>query len=429
MSVRITKFGVELIGKPFPAVVVDPFANAIFPLISKGNWRGSFSVETSWQTAISRSPITGAEEREGLVTRPTRATKALISGFSREETTRMLVNAFGMASTRFPAALYSDFTIAENASTTLVECDTRWKRFFPGQRVAVLPANYSLSTGLLSAQFAEIAVVQMSGISFVTPLTTASVVGDIILPLFDAHISLSSNLSAHTDSVAEWQQECLEYSGQSTLPGFSDEDVTYLGLSYFEGYPIFDFLPNWRENVQVRVGREASFDSQGTSGVFVSEAPVPHLVFSGTFEDYSRRSAWHSARFFDSRKGRLRPFWIENPLTLFTLSSVPNLAQIRVVAAASSLQFESLLTHLSVHYLDGTRKLYKIDTIADVSNTLEFTLFGTLDSDDIDYITSAHLCRFNSDSLLQEWETDYVCSYEFDCKSLIDEAAYAMSYL
>lgn len=431
MTIRVTKFGVEVIGKPFPAVVADPFANTIFPLISEGNWRGKFSVTTSWATSISRSPTTGSEEREAQLSRPNRTTRTLISGFSREESTRMLVNAFGMASTRFPAALYSDFTVADSADDEVIECDTRWKRLFPGQRVAILPADYSLLDSFTQAQFGVLDQVTMESISFVTPLADPCAIGDIILPLMDAQVSLSSEFSAETDTVLEWEQECVEFSGSNSLPGFSDEDVRYLGLDYFDGYPIFDFLPNWKDRVTVRVEREGSLEPLGNTDVLATEEPFAHLVFSGTFEDHNRRDAWHSSRFFDSRKGRARPFWIESPLTLFSLHSVPNLAQIRLSASVSSLQLADLITHLSVRYLDGTRKFYLIDTISDEVDgddlVLEFTLFDDLDSDDIDYVTSAHLCRFDKDSMTQEWETDGVCSYDFSCRSLVNEGVFQVT--
>jgi len=425
VTIRLTKFGVEVLGYAYPPVVVDPFANTIFPLISEGDWRGEFSIETIWQTAISKSQSTGAEEREGRVSRPTRILRTLCTGMSRSETTRMLANAFSQAGTRYPAAIYPDFTFTTNSSTTSLLCDTSYKRFFPGQRVAVLPENYSLSATHLQAQLGIIDYVTPDEIKLLFPLDVACAAGDIVFPLADCQIKLSQELNARTDAIAEWLQECVELSGTATLPGLSEEDVHYLGMSYYQGYPIFDLEPNWRDSVRVGVAREGASVQSGNTNI-VSADGDPFLTFGGSFEEYDRAAIWRAGRFFDSRNGRLRPFWAVNPLVLFDIVSIPTLASFAVTTASASGQLTDLVKHVGIRYTSGALQVIQVTSIVNnVNGTTTINLIEDM-AVGVESVTSAHLSRFDQDSFKETWRTDEICQFDLNYRSLLDEATYAV---
>lgn len=431
MSLRVTKFGVEILGRAYPPVIADPASNTVFPLISESNWRGEFGVETIWQTAISRSQSTGAEEREGLVTRPTRILNTLISGLDRTETTRMLANAFSMAGSNYPAAIYSDYTIAITASTSNIECETHHRRLFPGQRVAVLPSDYSLRSDFTQAQLGVIATVTADGITLVDPLAVSCAIGDIILPLVDARISLSQELDAITDGVAEWEQVCIELSGASTLPALAEEDARHLGFVYYLGYPVFRHNINWRDDVKVGVARDGSVSQSGTTEIATPDGSAAYFTFAASIEEYDRKTVWNTARFFDSRRGRLHPFWAANPLVLFEVTSVvatsPN-GIIRVKAATSSAHLTDMIEHVSISYVTGAQAEYAIDTMSDeAGGVIEITLLGAIETDAIEELTSLHLCRFDQDNLKQAWITDQVCKFELAWRSLLDEGTYQVT--
>lgn len=429
MTNRVTKFGTEILGYPYPTVIADPFANTVHPLISESNWRGTFTDETIWQTAISKSQTTGSEEREGRVSRPTRILSTLISGLNREEVARLLANAYSMAGSRYPAAIYSDFTFATNSSTTTISCDTRWRRFFIGQRVAVLPANYSLSATFLQAQIGTIASVTSGTITFEFALDTACAIGDLILPLMDSEISLSQEMDGVTDWVAEWQQECVELSGNSTLPGLSEEDVHHLGMEYFQGLPIFDIAPNWRDRIKVGIARDGSAVQSGNTSI-VSPDGGAYLTFAGSFEEYDRKSIWRSARFFDSRKGRLRPFWTPNPLTLFQVTAIDDSVGFFIKYPTTRTHLQPFLRKVWIEFADGRTKLYSVtgtsDSVDGILVNVNDDLLAYASPADLVRVTSAHLCRFDQDSLKRTWFSDGICKFDLTYRSLLDEAVYAL---
>lgn len=428
MSTRVTKFGVEVLGRIPPKVVVDPAANTLFPLVSESNWRGTFSVETVWQTAISRSQTTGAEEREGRVSRPTRILSTLISGMSRKETARMLANAASMSGSRFPAPIYSDFSVTTNSSKNDILCDTRWRRFFAGQRVAIVPQDYSLLSGNVQAQFGIIDYLTQDGFHLVDDLATSCQIGDFVFPMIDCELSLSQEMTALTDSVAEWTQSCQEYSSSSTLPGLSQGDeVSYLGMSYYKGLPIFNLVPNWRDNIRVSVNRDGDSQASGNSNIVTPDGQAGYLSFDASFEEYDRRAVWTAARFFDSRRGRLYPFWAPNPLILFDYVSNDDSNTIYVETPASADQLAQFVSAVQVTYLDGSTALTSVSTIEDSDQYIKLTLEDAVSADDIDEITSAHICRFDHDNLKQVWTTDEVCGYDLRYRSIEDESVYGVS--
>lgn len=427
MPQRITKFGIEVLGKPYPATIPSPPVSVVFPLISESNWRGEFTDETVWQTEVGRSKTKLAEEREARVSRPGLNFSALISGLSRIETGRLLSNAFQICTQPTAMPIYSDITILISISGgTQYFCDTSYRRLYPGQRVGVVPANYSLISNDTQMQVGRIASVDSSSITLELSLSVTPNPGDLIVPLVDCEVSLSQEIQALTDGVTEWQQIYSQISGSNSLPPFSGTDLGRAAPTY-GGYPIWDMSYNWRENVRVSVIREGVLDPSGNTVVASVDGEKPVLGFSGTYELYERADIWKASKFFDSRRGRLRPFWAVSPIMLFENATVVDSLTITATLFTTPFHLESFITTVAAILPDGSISIHEVESIDHSGSvlTINLTSFTPIDLDATE-ITTANLCRFDQDNLKRTWLSDGVCVFELAHRSLLEEEEFLL---
>jgi hypothetical protein len=434
MTLRLTKFGLEILGRSFSPISYSTVTDAVFPIIADNNWRNEVSDSCTWQTDVSRSKTTGAEERVSMCSRPARDFQVLLSGMSREESARMMMNALAMGKNPSIMPIYSDFATTTSGTAPGVKflpCDTRYKRFYPGQRIAMVPADFSLvipSAGNpLQLQMDVIDYIAHDGLHLVNGPAVQVVRSSLVFPMIDCELSLSQEITALTDGIIEWRLSYSELSGNSALPAQWDDNLRML-FPYYNGYPIFDMDSNWRDSVTIKIVRDGERNQQGKTYLVSPDGPASRFEFTSLYEQYERRDAWLLAAFFDSRRGRCYPFWLPNPQMMFTIYSVPSTTVIRVQPVPYVGALSDNFTHVAVTNADGSLSLHAVSSIDNTIDTYyEITLSEALSATTITDVTTAHLCRFSSDTLERKWVTDGICSSKVSMISLIDEADYAVT--
>jgi len=151
-------------------------------------------------------------------------------------------------------------------------------------------------------------ITDLDGIVFVSPPTGTFPVGSKIVPLMEAEINLNQTINVVNAGVYTAKISADEIVGRSSLLASQAANTTYQSdWKVHEGLPIFHAVSNVDSNTEaiVRPGQEATI-GLGRQVNFNSPAPLRSTKFGVTVE---REDAFKYLRFYDSRMGRLHPFW------------------------------------------------------------------------------------------------------------------------
>ena len=199
--------------------------------------------------------------------------------------------------------------------------------------------------------------------------------------------------------------------------------------------PIFDFQINYGGGIaaqevadidRVEVGLGRSSQLFGTKGSRQFEFEILAL---------DRATAWSFIQFFQSRRGRLLPFWFPSLSTELKLSSYSGTTLVVTTEIGSAAEIVSR-GHICFITKTGGRAIASITSATDnADGTTSITInksptddvAGTTfdavvtSSADISLLKFVSLCQFNSDGLTEGWVTNDICQMQVGVKELIDE--------
>jgi hypothetical protein len=435
VGIRVTKESIEVLGKDLGRVTPINLSTSRFGFW-RANWRAQVDFSTTWQTDITRAHDSLAEQRTGLQERPVHSMRSLLTGMTHEEATRLLMHMHRLAKHRHPVPLFQDQTtlLADASGTTLV-CDTLDRSLYLGQRVAVLPRGHArIQTDVnefVDVFFGEIAALSPTGITLVDPLPVTIPAGGHVYPLIDCLEILTSEFDLHTDQVPEVEIQAHELSGISTLPPSWDEDVDAY-FPTFEGLPIFDVHPNWRDRVRMRIAREGERYAAGLSESQDVQGDRARFGFEMDYLEATRADALKIRRFFDSRRGRLRPFWLLSPQTFWKTTGVST-THMGIEPFGYMEDIEEFLTHVGIELTDGTTYVREIEDVQQIDTpALRYRIIWSSNPlpsapTNVERVTAAHLARFDSDTLTERWHTDTTVETSLSFTELLNEASVALA--
>lgn len=161
------------------------------------------------------------------------------------------------------------------------------------------------------------------------------------------------------------------------------------------------------------------------------------MFFQLPYTCLDKDSAYNLINFFQSRGGRLLPFFLTPPVTQFEVDSIQSVVNTAVTVKDNGLvdgeNYSSrdriIGKHLS--FYDKSTETYYVRKIKDVSSggsgLVKITLDGTVGIADnltgvnIDRCGIAHLCRFDSDEMTESWITTKHMQTTFTAIELLDE--------
>lgn len=444
MPIKVTKQTLEVMGTNLGVVTPASSGSSFLPFF-KPNWRQRITLESSWRTNITQGIDSGAEERTQQYKRPLRTQTALITGMSQEESTEIqfgLLTLSGVGGTNnergMPFPLYSDRSTLTNnvtgGSTTFFGCDTKHRRFYRGQRAALTTINFErviVSGSILApTDFIEIIDVFPNGVEATTSQGSFTR-QDFIYPLIDIHPLLSVKTNLITDNNIELKLTVLEQDGASTLPPSWLGEINEF-VDYSLGYPIFALDTNWKSKVGFEILRQGQRYASGRGSVTDTEADRPIIKINITELDSTKEEAWNLLRFFDSRQGRTKPFWLIQPLTLWDVISA-TVNNITVPDYAYLQNLKDYITHIGIELTDGTCIVKLVDsiTLSGSDYVIDFTSdpLTTLQSQSIRRISPAWLSRFSRDNITQVWTTEGVSTVNLEIQQLLDESSIVVTNL
>lgn len=390
------------------------------------NWADQVFVTTSYQTVVTSAQDSLAEERVGLVERPTRSIRFRWCGVSRGEGQRMLLALALAGSAGLSLPLYCDQAITTASSSgTTINCPTADRRFEVGKQVVIFaigddgrPTNVQTPT---------VSVIGGSSITTSGALTGTYATGAFVFPLVVTQPVLQPSAVYESDEVMTVDLEVMEVP-ESSLAGQAAVGDDPTGFTLEDQWPIFHVEPDWTNGVEIGLQIAATTYAQGRSVVVETQGPRPRVTVAMELVLFDRAAVFDVIRFFDSRGGRCAPFWLVSPNALWTPTNLTT-GFVDVEEHGVATDAEDFWTHVGVVMEDGTVYVRAISSIADSGSTWRVTFAVSLPSlnlADVVRITPAFFGRLADDSLREAWLTDEVCTLPFKFVEVFDEGAVAL---
>jgi len=386
------------------------------------NWSSRVNVETAFFTDITESAGSVAEERRSLRSSPGRVITAQFTALNKQDSALLINACLRLADQMNVFPLYSDVaTVTAESSGHVLWCDPRFKRFFPLQLVLI--AQWSGSR--LVAYAYEYVSTVLEDKLIISELAQTVPVGAKVYPMMSIEPRLEITPTLLTDDKITVTVQALEAIGTHTLPPVADDDPVELDyLQWHEDYPVFKFSVDWTESLQVKVLRPGQQYGQGRDQIVDLAGTRPKFGFEFKHTFLNRSDFWDYLRFAESRRGRLRPFWVINPQTYFTvLNLLGNELTVRPVGG-SDTDWTDFYTHVALVKTDGTvfiSELVSIDTETPSVLKLIMADAAGFDEDSVRRATFAHLCRYQSDALQESWDTDGVVQVSSNIVEVLQE--------
>ena len=414
------------------------------------DWTPGIAVENSYVTNIDFA-LTAAEQRYGLASRPIKSMSVTFQAGGRTNdgplqtgqhspeqevgALRNMAQRYSMAKSLWP--LFSDvtFTTGEWAvATDIIPVDTTNKRFSVGDRVVFVPAaSTSFGDGpfypkMKNVVIATVLAVNANDIQVDTVSGLSWPAGARVYPLFEAQLKFSLQGNVITDSFVTLSIEAVEEPGQNQLPGLETVGNNPSGFDVHDGLPVLDPSYDFGGNIRWGFERRGQRSSAGISGKAVAYGSRGMYVSKFPVKFSDRSSAFDMIRFFDSRGGKLHPFWFVPPTTDyydFGGSFSGNTQIIFRTMFSSDLDFD-FNPYVFIKKHDGTLYIREITTGFFAGEdlalaTLDTALPETLAPGDVERVGIAYKARFDSDAMTERWVTDEIMETQFSVRELEEE--------
>lgn len=386
-------------------------------------WADPIEISTAFDTSVSQA-LTLAEERKGLLSRPTRVGELSLVALAESDAwqLQMEVTRFSQADSLVP--LFADFTaITAAAGGSLLTCDTTDRRFFEGARIIIA----ELRNRATLADF-EVATIAAGGVAPAALTLTASLgrtypAGSRVYPAIEARLRLNGSSEVVTDRDLTSRLDWSEHIGASQLPGLAALGTTPAGFLEYLGEAIMHLTPDWsRHTTGPRRIARGSAAGRGVSVATWGARPLVSKSLGWQF--LTRATAFQVLRFFDSRGGRLHPFLLPSFLDDFKLLA---LGTTTVDVTPNGPVFDyAHTTHLAIFMRDGTLVVRAIDSVARLSASVDqITLDTALPSGllvaDVRRVSACHRVRFDRDEMVELWQTNFAVTIACPVIEVINE--------
>ncbi len=385
------------------------------------NWADEVVVSTEWQTAVIQATDSLVEERMGLVGKPRRTIKVSWVGVDQAESARLHYYLLRMGHQRTRIPIYCDQAVTTASSSgTTINAPTADRRFSSGGRFVIFTRG---GGKVLSAEEGTISSFDATTLT-VSALTGTYPAGSIVCPLLDVEILLAGDMTILTDEIGTVSATFSEVHDTSILALETWENLTSRGYSTTMNYYLLTDALDWAQGVSssmIRMGAEMGL---GPGSVVVTRGPRPQIGFKFSFRTFVREDFFNLLAFCDAHRGRLIPFFVENPLTLWATVGV-DLGYVDVEPSGDVNDPNDFMDYVSVQ-AGGSTYLRQVTGVTVQTGPTRWRISLTpdlplLSLPDVSKVTSAHLVRFAEDEHIEKWATDCCASMDFGVVELVDE--------
>jgi hypothetical protein len=382
--INLSKLGIEILFRSSPLLTAPASLPSYWDVFTN-NWAQEISMETAYDTDISRSSSTLTEDRRGLRDRPYRMINFRWTGMSRTEIDRLVTFLRKLTKESFFVPLYQDITEITQTSPSgpteySIYCDPSQARFFANQRVAVV----QLDEGMLpiATQIYEIDEVQVDRLIMKSLLDqTYEPRTFVIFPCMDVEIILEPDIVYTTDQVGNVNLQAHEITATTALP------------------PIWTGNP---EDIQYYNGNRA----------------LHHYTIR---ED--RDIFWNYLKFFDSRRGRRLSFWHIDQENIWRVSNI-NGVFVEIFEFGDFTEFQDDFDYVGIVTKTGEYYVRKVLTIQNVHGVYRLTCdvaLPAINPSDVLRVSRARLSRYMKDVISELWKGTGFVQVPIDILELLAE--------
>lgn len=438
-AIAITRISAEVAAHKDTAGPVTPLALAAGIEVFLHNWVDGATLRSSYSTDISTAPATGAESRRGLLLKPERTMSLqwdihADDDGQRARLDRLLVMLRKLTNERIAVPLYMDQREIHASYLTTDDTiffDTSIGRFFTGARVVIVQLD---SQGLYESHtFHIIDEVQDDRLIFTTTLGVAVPAGSLCMPMIDCEVMLEASAKYVTARNASVQMDVIEVPGASQLPPVKSDFPT--DAQTFQDAPIFDFDPDWLDGIEKGRSRQGQRYSVGrgsrTYAAGERSREVHKLTLTGlrgSCADEARADIWRVVEFWDTRRGRLRSFWLVDQEQVWEMESIDptgNFLGIHEFGDFTDFSAELEGGWIGLEMDDGTVYVREAATVQHVLTVYRVTMSPplptNLDFTSVVRVARGRRTRFDSDELVEKWTHAGYLSVQLDCMETVNE--------
>lgn len=424
----MSRLSFEVIGRRFIPVSDSTLPTGL--LFFSHNWATGCSLSSAYETDVAPAADSIAEERRQLLDRPKRTLDVswTIEGLSNVDT--FLVEMRRYLAQDMAVPLYCDVVEVDQVSASgqkYLYCDVTKARFFPNGHVAIIHHN---STGVPTVEYNQISIKLGSSLVLKNNISTTATPGRCqVVPVVHCDQLLSLETTALRNHLYVVSAALTEVYGPSALPPTATDHPG--GFEQYAGYPILDLAHNWDKGLTMSLEREGTRHEVGR-GTYIDARGERHRVVHKLAFLEERDTAWKLINFFDSRRGRLRAFWLtdlEDIWTVLEINMVSNYIAIDPLGDFDAFQDE--MDYIGIEFSDGTSAVREAVTVQEVLGVWRVILDSAIPTgyspSDVRRVGRARLCRNKNDSLTENWHTNTICSFEVEVIELLEEGSVDLS--
>lgn len=399
------------------------------------NWAKEFRVETRFNTAVSRGAQSLSEDRTQKWERPRRTVRIEWAENGLDDRRNLMdliqtVREFSREDWMVPFS--SDcglITRNEITSATFVEGIFDDRRFFLGGRVAIVKFNRSTQDvqdengDLFGVHLTTLLNTAGSGEFELTDPLPFDIDGGaaFMVPLICVIPNLLTVVKQHHCRLWQISVEFTEDGGPTCLPGLIEGNPP--GFDVYRDRPIFRPRHNYANPLNIEVLQEGTQQEIGrNTETFIRGATqrVKHRIRMNEERDL----AFDYIRFFESRKGRLRSFWLIDQEMIFEVLDIePTFIDVRPVG--DFVEFQENMEFFGFMMKDGTCFVREIVTFNDLGSVWRLSVVDSLPSglafQDVVLAGRARDTRMIEDTFEERWFHGNVVKFQVKTISLLEE--------
>lgn len=403
------------------------------------NWASEAVLRTSFLTDVSVAPASGAESRRGLVSKPQRTLSLSWhqygdDGAQRARIDRLLVMLRKLTDERVAVPLYMDqveLAASYGSGVDTIFFDTSKGRYFLGARVVIVQLDYAGQ--YKSHSFHLIEDLQDDRLVFTANLGVAVPAGSLVMPMIDCEVTLEAKSKLVSALMYQVDLELVEVAGASQLPPVKTDMPT--NAQVFSDAPIFEYEPDWLDSIETGRNRQGERYQQGRTSLVWAAAGRSRQTHAMSFTGLrgacapsTRDDIWRIVEFWETRRGRLRSFWLIDQEQVWTPASIDptgNFVGVNEIGNFADFQAELQGEWIGLVMADGTEYVRQAVTVQQVLTVFRITvspvLPTNLDVTQVVRISRGRRTRFDSDELEERWSSAGYLSTQLSFLETLEE--------
>lgn len=404
--VRVSRLVGEALARQGTAGPVVPLALNEDSEIFLHNWADNAQMTSAYFNDVRYSPVTGAESRRGLRIKPDRFLRLQWIVNEEARLDRLEVFLRRITDTRFQVPIYMDqveLSTAYGSGVSTIDMNTRRGRYFIGARVVIVQLD--ACNQYASHSFHTISDLTNSNLTFTAALGVAVPAGSLVMPVMDCEVLLDHETRWSAAKTAVVTLEVQEVAGSSALPPLKSDNPA--GFPTLYGKPVFTFDPDWIQGMTRGRSRLGERYQQGKTELVFKAADRSRVTHDFLLTG-DREEMWSLVEFFDTRRGRLRTFWLTDQERTFECAEIDASGNFVGIEELGNLaDFNEEWDYVGIRFADGTEYVREVVTVQQVLTVFRLTvtpaLPAGLDAAQVVRVARARPTRFETDELVENW--------------------------